>query len=76
MGVRLTSREDKVALYDSVSDIAFGPVFDSEEDAEKFLEWLAINDGRDARELSASEIDRLQYQWELTAHFERFGGTG
>lgn len=39
MGVRLTSQEEKTALYDSVTDMAFGPVFDSLDAAETFLAW-------------------------------------
>jgi hypothetical protein len=41
MGVRITEDEQKVALFDSVSGLAFGPVFDSSNDATYFLTWLA-----------------------------------
>ena len=39
MGLRFTSTEDVVALYDSVSDWAFGPIFYTEEAAEAFLKF-------------------------------------
>ena len=39
MGVRTTDRA-AVAMYDSVTGQAFGPVFDSTSDADDFLEWL------------------------------------
>lgn len=39
MGVRTTASDPKVALYDSVNDEAFGPVFDTEEEADLFLTW-------------------------------------
>lgn len=38
MSVRLSS-DDATCLFDSVTDTAFGPVFPSQEEAEKFLEW-------------------------------------
>lgn len=54
MGVRLLTEDGKTAIYDSVTDTAFGPVFygldadedadsegaDSEEMAKLFLDWL------------------------------------
>lgn len=39
MSVWLTSQEDKVCMFDSVTGIAFGPVFDSEEECESFTVW-------------------------------------
>jgi hypothetical protein len=39
MGVRVTD-EEHVALYDSVTDTAFGPIFDNTNDADDFLDWL------------------------------------
>ena len=46
MGCRLTSTEGKVAMFDSVSGIAFGPVLDQDE-AEDFFRWF--NCGEAAR---------------------------
>jgi hypothetical protein len=39
MGVRITDREH-VALYDSTTDTAFGPIFDSMAQAEDFLNYI------------------------------------
>lgn len=39
MGVRATNNNN-VALYDSTTGMAFGPVFESTDDALDFLEWL------------------------------------
>ncbi len=33
-------------MFDSVTGVAFGPTFQSEEDAEAFLRWLAANPWR------------------------------
>jgi hypothetical protein len=38
MGVRITD-ERHVALYDSTTGIAFGPTFESADEAEAFLVW-------------------------------------
>lgn len=46
MGVRIAGRfsgEHEAALFDSVTGRAFGPVFDSHDQAEDFLAWLATN---------------------------------
>ena len=40
MSTRITSQEDKVCLYDSVTGMAFGPVFDSEPECEAFCIWF------------------------------------
>ncbi len=57
MGVRILngrSNSDRRAsvLYDSVSGFAFGPLFDSQEDAEEFLATLT----EDARTLTDTEL--------------------
>jgi hypothetical protein len=41
MGVRVTEIEGKAALFDSTTNLAFGPIFDSASEAEEFLNWLA-----------------------------------
>lgn len=38
MGVRITS-DGEVALFDSTTGKAFGPIFGSESSADSFLEW-------------------------------------
>lgn len=45
MGLRISSQEDVVCLFDSTVGQAFGPVFegnDAEEQAELFVQWYAI----------------------------------
>ena len=61
MGVRLTSQEEVVALYDSVTGRAFGEVFDNEDDAEAFLEWLQPYDAR-----QIDDLDKRRTEWEFT----------
>ena len=63
MGVRITGREGKTALYDSVSGFAFGIVFDSDEDAESFLEFSKREEPRDLRILKDSELESLYSKW-------------
>jgi hypothetical protein len=60
MGVRITGQGDEyVAIYDSVTMTAFGPVFTDAEQAEAFLAWLSKTDGRDARMIDESELHNL-----------------
>ena len=63
MGVRVTDAKH-VALYDSVSGIAFGPTFDSDLDAEAFLDWLADNEVGDARALSETVLNAAAARFE------------
>lgn len=63
MGVRITTAERKVALYDSVTGKAFGPVFDSEEEADSFLNWLDLQGYGDARSLTAATLDEEYAAW-------------
>lgn len=60
MGVRMIvsdrpGESDRVALYDSVSGWAFGPVFPNEEDAQAFLDSLP----NDARSYSTWDLGQL-----------------
>lgn len=59
MGVRILVDRglEDACLYCSTSMWAFGPVFNSEEQAEEFLKYLDRTDGRDARQLSQTELD-------------------
>ena len=41
MGIAITDEEGVVALYDTVTRLAFGPVFCSIGEANAFLEWMA-----------------------------------
>lgn len=59
MGVRLivgSYEGDKVAMFDSVSGFAFGPVLDDEDEAESFLAHLKTVDDRDPREIPDEEL--------------------
>jgi hypothetical protein len=68
MGVRTTTYEgvtSKVALYDSTSDTAFGPVFDTEEEAGDFLYWLDGVGVPDARAITPAALDELAFKYFL-----------
>lgn len=64
MSVRVTDRT-AVALYCSSTGIAFGPIFDSAEDADGFLEWLAPKTFVDARSIPAKELLELREAWSM-----------
>jgi hypothetical protein len=68
MGLRFTSDENVTALFDSVSGWAFGPTFDSSEDAEEFLRWCETQGipGGDVRSVSLQRLAELE-----TAYCER-----
>lgn len=64
MGVRVTTRDtDKVAIFDSVTETAFGPLFPNVEAADDFLAWLQREDGRDARQLTSQELESIWNRW-------------
>lgn len=61
MGLRFTTDENVVALFDSVSGWAFGPTFDSTQSAELFLDWTetqGVPDG-DVRSIPIEKLDEL-----------------
>lgn len=64
MSVRLSSQENRTALYDSTTGWAFGPTFDTQEDAEAFLEHLSRIGERDARLIPVGELVELALEWE------------
>lgn len=61
VGVRITDPTN-VALYDSVSGFAFGPIFPSDLEAQEFLDWLPQGD--DPRDMRDDKIDGLYRQWQ------------
>lgn len=61
MGVRTTSSENVVALHDSVTGWAFGPVFHSEEEADDFLIYAST--GPDLRILTDDELMEIYKRW-------------
>jgi hypothetical protein len=63
MSVRVTATEGKVALFDSVTNWAFGPVFDTEEDANNFLGWCERRGLEDVRLMSEQRLLWVYGQW-------------
>lgn len=64
MGVRITTDENKAAIFDSVTGWAFGPVFDTAEDAEDFLKFFDANGiGPDPRAVSAKVLESAFGDW-------------
>ena len=66
----ITDDEGTTALYDTVSDWAFGPVFTQREHAEAFLDWTetqGVQDG-DVRQLSNEDL------YELSGRYFGLGG--
>jgi hypothetical protein len=70
VGVRLLTGEydggpsnQSTVLVDSVTGFAFGPVFDSPDDAEEFVEHVRTKDGRDPRTVPDGELERLHVEW-------------
>lgn len=62
MGVRFLigtydGYKDKVALIDSVTETAFGPMLEDEQEADRFLTYLTENGVRDARELKDPQLN-------------------
>jgi hypothetical protein len=69
MGIRILEgmydgSQHAAVLVDSVTDTAFGPLFNSSYHAEHFLEWLRENvTSDDARKLSAGELAEAHASW-------------
>jgi hypothetical protein len=64
MGLRILydPADDMAAMYDSVTDWAFGPVFygpDAMDRIGAFIHWLAD----DARTYPSPELERLYSEW-------------
>lgn len=60
MGLRLTTEDDQVAMFDSVTGWAFGPVFANAHEAAVFLDWLDVHhDVSDARALPLARLEEL-----------------
>jgi hypothetical protein len=62
MSIRITNNET-VALYDSTSGFAFGPTFDSEDDASDFLAWCNETDQNDLRAFRDTTLAGLVEKW-------------
>lgn len=68
MGLRILydTGQDMAAMYDSVTDTAFGPVFyagehhePAEERIQKFIDWLPA----DARVYNARDLENFYAMW-------------
>ena len=53
----------KYAMTDSVTGLAFGPVFETAEDGEAFQEHLEAVGERDPRVIPALELAELHREW-------------
>lgn len=62
MSVRITDTTN-VALYDSTTGHAFGPTFQSADDAQEFLDWLRTKTLVDPRQIPWRELDDLHNAW-------------
>ncbi len=67
MSVRIAwdAHDDVACLYDSVTGVAFGQVFedgDSYENAERFLQWLERK-GLDARQVQPNTLRELRAEF-------------
>lgn len=62
MSVRITGTYE-VALYDSTTGVAFGPTFESEDDAIEFLDHLKEIGERDPRVIPVGELIALAAEW-------------
>lgn len=58
MGVRVL-KDGESALYDSTTGQAFGPIFESESDAEAFIAFATEQGVMDIRRIGAQLFDRL-----------------
>ena len=66
MGQRLIEGEDAVCRYDSTEGIAWGPVFETVEHADDYVNWAISKHGFDIRQLSEasrSTHKRLHAKW-------------
>jgi len=66
VGVHLTSEEGKVALFDSVTGWAFGPVFDNNTDAENFTSYAELRLQKELRSVSNSQLEEVYATWLMT----------
>lgn len=50
------SEEQKAVMYDSVTDTAFGPLFEDKEQVERFLRLVEEMHDKDVRRLTDAEL--------------------
>jgi hypothetical protein len=64
MGMRIKEGVGFAVLYDSTTDIAFGPLFNGEWEVEEFLDWLEkknVLDPRQKRDLRGVNDSTIAY---------------
>ncbi len=65
MGVHVLRDSDSgySCLYCSTTMLAFGGVFQSDEDADEFLTWLEETYGKDPRQFSGDDLQNKIHEW-------------
>ncbi len=69
MSVR-TTHEHAVCLYDSVTGLAFGPVFEDESQADEFIDWLTV----DPRSYTSEQLAAKFLQYKADGLYQITGG--
>jgi len=59
----LTDKGGASCLFDSTTEVAFGPIFYADEDAQVFLDWLKV----DPRLLSHEELSQKVAEWRVSS---------
>jgi hypothetical protein len=65
VGIIADERERAAALYCSTSGFAFGPLFRSREQAQKFLDWQRARGGVDVRLLDDAVLMKQVIEFRL-----------
>lgn len=60
VSIRISSDEDKVTLFDSVTGMAFGPVFDNADEASEYVDYVADRTGKDPREFNPNTLQQYK----------------
>lgn len=68
MGCRILTGEydgyrTQACMVDSVTETAFGPLFDSYEDCEDFIQYVQRRTGHDPRRLDWGQLDDAHTRW-------------
>ena len=73
MGIRATDNETGIScIYDSVTELAFGPIFHDENSASAFLEWYASFEfnNADLRTLNDEQWRNLLDAWGMSESYD------
>jgi hypothetical protein len=66
MACWIIANDDRACFADSVTEVAFGPLFHSQADAEAFWEWL----GHDPRQHTTEELCDMKAKWDKSREFD------